>query len=302
MFLLGFCGGSGHAYYVCDLSPERVSNLVLESPYNVKDVDCSSKHPWTYRLTIENYGKEKRERSIASVQVERELKTLGDKLVNEKKGNQTKHSLQVGSFYGAASLAATDKASKATEKSASDIGYGAHVVWGHKWSENLNYFFVGTLRKFNFKTSLGRFIEKSSVSQAYVGTGLNVRITERLRLIPGVGLGQSLLLTSDGSSKLEIKKITIPAASLGISFDLLKFESGFNLSAKLRAGGLIPTRENGVATEFGHYQAIGLSSNFGAFGQSLNISTTYTQRSLETESLNQRSSELGVIIGIGWEF
>lgn len=227
--------------------------------------------------------------------------------VPEMQGERTplakpKQSLYLGTYLGNASISSKDTVTGSTEKAASNIGQGFHAVWTQHWSDNLSFFVVGSLKRYKFSVGRGRTLADESVTQAYVGTGLNIKVSDRVTMTPGLGIGESLILSSLSTNALEIKKAVIPAASLSTKVDLVKFKSGYTLHSNLRLGALLPKTHTDYKTELGTFGQLGVGSGFNVKGMRVNVETSYTHRSIDVGTAEQTSKDLGITLGVGWSF
>ncbi len=239
---------------------------------------------------------ESKSRLPASVEKSEEKKK---EIKAPKKSIQT---LAIGFYSGIASIASTDTVSNVKETAVSDLGYGLTFSWSHHWSEKTSFFAVGSLKKFDFRVADNRTISKASVTHGYVGTGIDFKLGNRFSLAPGVGIGESLVLNSNGGAELSIDKINIPTLSLSTKTKLITFKSGFSFDLNIRAGSMLPTNQKGYKTETGYYYNIGLGSNYDLSGKKLFIDTGMTSRKLKIGPADQSSKDLGLNVGLGWTF
>ena len=186
-----------------DLSREEsidlIKSLAREANLFFDDFTISEKGSYLWNISNNRFLKE--ERNLASISQQ--------ELTKPKTNN-----LSFGVFSEAASISSTDTSSGVTEDAAANLGYGAYVLWSRKWSERGSYFVVGSLKSYSFDVGSGRTLVDSNVTQGYVGAGLSMKLGSRVSMGVGLGLGESLILTSGGNSNLEIEKVTIPAASV----------------------------------------------------------------------------------------
>lgn len=289
----------------CKLTDKLKAKLIASSPYSVDDVTIDN-CIYTWYISNKKYifkARQVKQRSIASTEVpvetEEELAPNKTDKLNKKENIQSFSAIL---YSGVSSLASTDKTSGTSEKAVSSLGYGIGVVWSHLWTKRVSFFAIGTLKKFDFKTSSARSLSEASSTQSYIGTGLNIKLGDRFTLTPGLGMGESLILNSDGGTQLSIDKISIPTISLGTKVKLYKFKSGFSFDLNLRGGILLPTSQKGYKSEQGQYYNLSIGSNYDLNGKNLFINTGITNRELEVGDAKQISKDLGISVGVGWSF
>lgn len=300
----------------CDLMIEKRRSLIESSPYFVKDISCNPEGQYQWIISNKRYLAPKN-KSLSTKELAAHKKRLKKRLpasandfplkqntksINQKTSRKKTHSLSLGFSSSVSSISSTDNSTNSTEKATSDNGYGVSATWTHLWTDRLSYFVTGSIKKYSFIMGTGRTLTDSDLSHSYIGTGLNIKLGDRITLIPGLGIGESLILSSTGGTSFEIKKASIPTVSLSSKIDLLKFDSGFSFYTNLRAGALSPTSQSGYKTELGHYEQIGFGSSFGLWGSQMNINTSYTQRKLDVGTATQTSKDLGISVGVGWSF
>jgi hypothetical protein len=285
--------------YDCFLTPEQKNSFIKSSPYPVDDIKCvDKKHIWNIsnkRYFIQNTVA-KKNRTVASVK--QENKTLKKNEV-QKKPTQA---LFVGLYSGIASISSVDTTANAKAEATASLGYGLTLAWTHFWTDKISFFAVGSLKKFDFKVASNRTISKGSVTHGYVGAGVNFKLGERFVMTPGLGVGESLILNSNGGNSLFIDKINIPTISLSTKTKLTSFKNGFSFDLKTRVGLMLPTDQKGIKTKTGYYYNLGLGSSYDLSGKMLLIDASYTGRKLKIGTANQGSKDIGLSVGVGWSF
>lgn len=278
----------------CELTNNLKMSLILSSPYPVDNVTMQN-CLYQWHISNKRFLKsppEKRLRKIASVEVAPTKK-------NTPKNIQE---FSLSLYSGVASISATDTLSQATEKAVSDVGHGIGVHWSHLWTEKLSFFAFGKFKKVEFKTSKDRTLENPSLTQNEIGTGLKVKVLDRFSLTTEIGMRESIFLNSDGGTELSIFKLSLPTVSLSTGMKLVQFASGFSLDLKLNAGTLLASKQKGYQTKQGIFYSAEIGSGYDLHEKTLFIRTGMAIRDIEIGNATQKSKDLGLTVGIGWNF
>lgn len=204
--------------------------------------------------------------------------------------------------FGSASIKSVDSISNVEATAVSDIVYGVSVSWQHLWSKRLNAFFVGSAKNYNFRVSDSREISQGAITQGFVGVGLNYQIAKDLSISPALGVGDSLILESDGDANISVEKLVIPSFSLSTNYTWFEFESGFKVGSQLRLGGMYPSDTGKYEVSSGYYYAAGFSSQYKKNNKFYSIGTMYIQREFEIDDAKQTARNLELSVGFGWQF
>ena len=240
-----------------------------------------------------------RERSIAATE---EVEVVAEKepAPTNKIAKVKIHSLYTSFYFGSAGIMQTDDVSGVEETAYSDLGLGLSLIWSHHWSKNFDVFSVGSLKSFTFNVDESRELESSSMTQSFVGVGAKYKFS-RFSISPTLGMGESILLSSDGTT-IDIDKVTLSNVSVTANTNLYTSDNGFNLDLMLRYGHIIPATKGDFTIESGSYTSIGLSSRREILGRVLSLGVQYTDREIKLEESTQESLDLGVTVGTGWAF
>ena len=270
--------------------------LIENSPYQVDSL-VSKRGVYQWHITNDVYLSKRKSRSIAST---KEIES--ESTQNIEPATKPTQAFSVGLYAGSASITSTDALSNSTESTVSDLGYGLNLSWAHLWTDKVSFFVVGNLKRFDFRVANNRTILKSSVTHSYIGTGINLKFGARFEVTPEVGIGESLILTSNGGSSLSIDKIKIPTTSLSTKIKLITFKSGFSFDFNARAAMMLATDQKGIKTESSYYYRVGLGSSYDVWNKKLLINAGYTRQDLEVGTAKQVSKDIGLSVGLGWSF
>ncbi len=204
--------------------------------------------------------------------------------------------------FGSASIKSVDSVSNVEATAVSDIVYGVTLSWQHLWSKRLNAFFVGSAKNYNFRVSDSREISQGAITQGFVGVGLSSQITKDLSFSSVLGIGDSLVLESDGDANITVEKLVIPSFSLSTKYTWFEFESGFNIGSQLRLGGMHPSDTGKYEVSSGYFYAVGFSSQYKKDDKFYSIGTMYIQREFEIDDAKQTTRNLELSVGFGWQF
>lgn len=211
----------------CDLHPYKIVELYMLAPHEIADIECSKEEPdnYVYRNVGERASSEDQllfiEKVLAKTNLEYDDVRIDEKgilrwtITNDRymkgpgqrglasiedKPKKKTHAFYVEFYSGAVNISSTDLTSNVSEKAFSKMSNAINVVWSHLWTDNVSYFFVGSLKRHDFEVSNNRTISDTNVIQHYIGTSLRFKLSDRISLSPGLGLGQSLILSSSGAN------------------------------------------------------------------------------------------------------
>ena len=238
-----------------------------------------------------------------SVKPEQQSPTKAKEKTNTEARPSANHqSLFFGLEFGSMSLSATESATGENEVATSDLAYGATVRWVHNWSEKLNFFLNGSISKYKFQVSEGKDLEEESVSKAYAGVGINHKYNNKHNFEFEAGLSESLILTSNSSTELEIEKVVIPKLTTSGTHTIARFTSGYGLNASWGAGAFLPSSQPSYDTELTSFWKFGASSFYEQNGKRFSVSLSYGQESIETDNIEQTNKEIAISARTGVEF
>ena len=263
--------------------------ILKKSPYFVEKVKKKNgKYHW--RITNRHFLKRSTSRLPASV----------DNLAQNPKEN--KHNLSLGIYLGSASVASIDTLSNTKESAVADVGMGVNIKWSHLWTPHVNFYAIGTLKKYKFRVADKRSLTASNIKQTYIGTGIDFKLNDRFTLSPEVGLAESFILKSNGGNQLLIDTLNIPLLSLSTKTKLITFKSGFSFDLNLSSGIMLATKHKGVETDSGFFYNFGIGSSYDFGNNLLYINTSIANNKFKNGVGEQTSKDLALNIGFGWNF
>lgn len=211
-------------------------------------------------------------------------------------------SLLFGLGLSSKSLSATESATGENEIATSDLAYGASIKWVHKWSDRFNFFLNGSVSKYKFLVSEGKSLEEESLTKTYAGVGISYKYSNKHKYEVEAGLNETLLLTSNSNTELEIEKVVIPKLAVSGAHTLKGFNSGYGLQAFWGIGAFLPSSQPSYDTELTSYWKFGTSSFYEKNGKHFSISFSYGQESVETDDIEQTNKEITISAETGVEF
>lgn len=219
-------------------------------------------------------------------------------------------SKQIQSLYfslssSIANIETLDTKSNREEKVISDLGYGITGIWTHLWSDNFTGYIVGSIKRFDFKIEQTKTLNNESITQGFVGSGINYIYDHatKSKLSVGFGLGESIILKSTtDASTFKMDKAIIPGLTVSGAHNLISSKNNFTLKSFWRLGAFFPTDQVDFDTKWGYFYNIGLGSNYNLNGNIINYSVGYTGRKVNTGDATQTSKEVNFSLGYGWSF
>lgn len=229
-----------------------------------------------------------------------EIKKEGiEELQVQKPKNQ---SLDVNLLLSYESLKSTDTSSGASEIATSDLSYGLDLRWSHHWKSNLNFFVESSLTKLKYNVASDTSLQESNFTKASGGVGLNYKLSNNHRYELSIGVKETMFLTSVSTSVRKIDKLVLPSLSFSGDHVLKRFESGFLLNAFWGLDLLMSSSQTDYNTDMGTSWSLGAGSMYEHNGNTFNISASYGQRSVGTDSLDQSAKEFVIHAGVGFDF
>ncbi len=276
-----------------EYSQEDMQDLIKKSPYTVNSIDCRN-GVFVWDISNRKYFNHKTTR----------LKNTNSRKLASVDGESEHVKVQMfyASISGASALISqTDSLTNVTETAASDLGLGISMIWSHKWSQRFEIYAVGSFKSFRFKVDTSRTLKNPNMTQAYMGFGGKYKF-DRASIGVGIGQGESIMLSSNGTGEITLEKIAIPTVSVDTTTRLFQSENKFNLNLNLRYGQMLSADRAGYKVESGRYYSIGLSSTREFFGRKYNLGFNYTDRKIELDSSDQDAKEVSLTVGSGWSF
>lgn len=227
--------------------------------------------------------------------VEKQANKVAEEQVNYQ-------SLLIGLSLSSRSLSATESATGENEIAASDLAYGASIKWVHKWSDRFNFFLNGSISKYNFSVSEGKSLKEESLTKTYGGVGISYKYSNKHNFEVEAGLNETLLLTSNSNTELEIEKVVIPKLTVSGAHTLTSFNSGYGLKAFWGLGAFLPSSQPSYDTELTSFWKLGASSYYEKNGETFSISFSYGQESIETDDIEQTNKEITISAETGVKF
>lgn len=312
-----------HAYPKCENSLVPRNEWAQSSPYYVDKVDCNkgklfwiiSNTPFlkhspgfkSYPYFVEKLQiKENKKRvwTISNQIYMKKSRPVARHIASIEKSTEKKlrQSFKFAPYSGVASLSASDKISNATEKAFSSLGKGFHISWKHFWMEKWSFGLHTAYYQYDFRVGDKRkLVGKSSFEQQSIGLNLNYKFN-KFGLRGELVQGDTLLLSSSGSQQLSIESISVQNINLELSYILYQFDNGFDLKLNSVLGRLTDSNQSDIKISNGSLYGVGIGSYLKQATKSYFIKGSYTQRELELTDSIQKSRQLGIYAGVGFNF
>lgn len=290
--------------YSCELTDILKRELILASPYKVRDISCSNGR---YHWSIDNFdylSKLKGNiRELSSIHSTSDLRQVSENKVTKlSKSDQFLNniSLQLNSEF--VSLTSTDNISQVTERSLSNIGAGLNMTWAYSWSETFSLSIFGSFKKYEFKMGDGRSLSKTTVTTKSTELALFYHFSPRVTLGTHIGIGEELFLDSERANLFSIDNAIIPTTALSLENTIYQFNQDAHIYMRLKAGLFIPSTQDEYKTDLGSFQDLGLGSRFKAWNTQFNIISQYRRKNLKRENNKVLTEEIGLTAEVVWSF
>lgn len=137
----------------------------------------------------------------------------------------------------------------------SDMSYGASVVYGMLFSEDLDIYSRLFVESVNFSSDNSINIVKKNVVTSDLGVG----VFYKKKLQVELGMGQELFLTSPNATSIEIKKVSIPQIKSSYKNEFYQFQEASLLYA-VSARALLPKSSPGIDPKLSYGAGAGLEA------------------------------------------
>lgn len=155
------------------------------------------------------------------------------------------------------SLSSTD--SNATQNSKatvlSDMSYGAEVLYGMRFNENLDIYSRLFLESVNFSSDNGIALVKKKLTTSSFGIGVFLHKKWQIE----AGMTEELFLTSPSAQSVEIKKISMPQLKSAYTSEFYQFQEAA-LSYALAGRVLLPRSAVGIDSKIGYGAGLGIEA------------------------------------------
>ena len=137
----------------------------------------------------------------------------------------------------------------------SDMSYGASVLYGMRFNQDLDVYTHLFLESVKFSSANSVNIVKKNI----VTTDLSVGVFYKKKMHVEVGVGDELFLTSPNSTSVEIKKVSLPQVKADYKNEFYQFQEASLLYA-LTGKALLPRSAPGIDPKFSYGVGAGIEA------------------------------------------
>lgn len=144
---------------------------------------------------------------------------------------------------------------KAKVRALSDMNYGADVMYGMRFSPDLDIYSRAFVEAVHFSSDNSITVLKKNITTTYLGVGAFYKQKWQME----AGMGDELFLTSPNTVSVEIKKVTLSQVKTIFKDDFYQFQEA-TLAYALSGRALLPRTASGIHSKFSYGAGVGLEA------------------------------------------